>query len=78
VSGILVSFYFVNFQDFTGGNDYDKAIKHIREKFLNVNPMSDRTIEVFVCTSTETSVVKQVFEQIKGAILQLRDSKKKK
>jgi hypothetical protein len=40
--------------------------------------MSDRTIEVFVCTSTETSVVKQVFEQIKGAILQLRDSKKKK
>eukprot|EP01080_Neovahlkampfia_damariscottae_P001179 gene1179-10693_t len=64
--------------DYTGGNDYDKAIKHIREKFLGVNPMSDRTIEVFVCTSTETSVVKQVFEQIKGAILQLRDSKKKK
>jgi hypothetical protein len=63
---------------FLGGCDYDKALKHIRDRFLKLNTIPDRRIEVFVCTSTEAQNFAQVFDQVKGTALELLvDSQRK-
>eukprot|EP01080_Neovahlkampfia_damariscottae_P008647 gene8647-594_t len=58
-------------KDYVGGCDYDKALKHIRDKFLALNTVPDRRIEVFVCTTTEANTFKQVFDQVKGTAMEL-------
>jgi hypothetical protein len=61
-----------------GGCDYEKALKHIRDRFLKLNTIPDRRIEVFVCTSTEAKNFSQVFDQVKGTALELLvDSQRK-
>jgi hypothetical protein len=56
-----------------GGCDYDNGLKYIKGKFLSMNPVEDRQIEVVICTSTETNTVKEVFEKIEKTVVQMFD-----
>ena len=56
--------------EFTGDlGDYNAGVDFIKQKFLGKNHISERHIDVFVCTTTETDVVKKAFEEVKVAIL---------
>lgn len=57
--------------------DYDAALKHIQKRFLSKNHVTERKIDVFVCTTTETGVVQKVFEEVKKAIISTKEKQKK-
>jgi GTPase SAR1 family protein len=58
-------------REYEGGCDYEKALKHIRERFLKANHVLSRRIETFVCTTTEGNNFQKTFEQITSTSLEI-------
>jgi len=60
----------VCFPQYSGGKDYDKAIAHIKEKFLAENKNPKKHIYVHVTCATDTDNINVVFNAVKDIILQ--------
>jgi GTPase SAR1 family protein len=58
-------------REYEGGCDYDKALKHIRDRFLKANHVLSRRIETFVCTTTEENNFQKTFDQIISTSLEI-------
>ena len=56
-------------KNYTGGCNYDKGMKFIRDKFVSANQVETRKVECFVTTSTDPDIFFPVFEQIKGSVV---------
>jgi guanine nucleotide-binding protein G(i) subunit alpha len=54
----------ITFKDYTGGNDFEKALAFLTKKFLARNKNSDRKISVFTTCATDTEGLKGVFGSV--------------
>lgn len=59
----------VCFEDYTGGKDYDKAIKFIETKFVSQNENPQKIIYTHVTCATDTNNITVVFNAVKDIIL---------
>lgn len=59
----------VCFDDYAGGNDYEKAIKYIEAKFKEQNENVRKEIYVHCTCATDTSNVEVVFNAVKDIII---------
>jgi len=57
------------FTDYEGGNDYDKGLKYIQDKFANLNKNPNKKIFAHVTCATDTENVKVVFDAAKEIII---------
>ena len=55
-------------KNYTGGLNYENAFEYIKEMFLKLNKNPNRSIDIFVCTSTETDEFALKFDEIKDSI----------
>eukprot|EP01080_Neovahlkampfia_damariscottae_P001612 gene1612-12737_t len=51
-------------ENYDGGLNYENALNYITNKFLSKNPVEDRKIDIFLCTSTDTDIVKDIFDKV--------------
>jgi GTPase SAR1 family protein len=59
----------VCFPDYSGGKDYEKALKFIKDQFDSKNESKKRKVYSYVTTATDTNLVKQVFTTTQVVIL---------
>jgi len=60
----------VCFPSYTGGNDFNKAIEHIKQQFLEQNTNTQKAIYPHVTCATDTSNIQHVFDSVKETIIQ--------
>lgn len=59
----------VTFKEYTGGNNYDKALDFIKDKFLQQNDNPRKHIYTHVTCATDTDNIQVVFNAVKDIIL---------
>lgn len=57
------------FDDYDGGNDYEKAVQWLNNKFTSLNKNNDKPIYVHVTCATDTSNIKFTFSAVEELIL---------
>lgn len=60
----------VCFEDYDGGNDFDKSIKFIEQKFLDVNKYDPKRIYTHFTCATDTDAVRHTWDCLCSSILQ--------
>lgn len=60
----------IAYKDYLGKQDYDEALKFLKEKFLAHNKSKSRTIKCFETTATNTDLVKNILVSVQEIIIQ--------
>jgi guanine nucleotide-binding protein G(i) subunit alpha len=55
-------------QNYDGGFNFENAFQFISKKFLSKDPVPNRKISVFICTSTDTDIVNDVFDKVNSSV----------
>jgi len=58
----------VCFEEYKGGNDYDKAVEFLKQKFTSLNKNKNKVIFSHVTCATDTSNIKNVFKDVSEII----------
>jgi len=58
------------YKDYTGSQNYEEAVKFVKERFLSHNYNRDRLIRTFETTATDTDLVGNVLKSVQNIILQ--------
>jgi len=58
------------YRDYTGSQNYEEAVKFVKDKFLAHNHNNDRLIRSFETTATDTDLVQNVLKSVQNIILQ--------
>lgn len=59
----------IAYKDYLGKQDYDEALKFIRNKFLSQGNNKDREIFDFVTTATDTHLVRAILDSVNDIII---------
>merc|ERR1711874_788879 len=59
----------IAYKDYLGKQDYDEALKFIRNKFLSHNKNRSREIYTFETTATNTELVKNILVSVQGIVI---------
>ncbi|EGG16615.1 hypothetical protein DFA_07593 [Cavenderia fasciculata] len=62
------------FSDYTGGDDFQKGVEHIRNLFFRETPKG-LLVVAHVCTATSTENIKTVFDSIRKSIVNINNQR---